>query len=201
MKKRNKIVGLVISLIAIPTFAFAQAKSKVYIGAEYTQNKIDTGISNISSSLDEKDNGFSIFLGSEVDKNIDVELSYNNFGKASLSGVSGNRFSVDGTTYQFTGTGSFEAKASSFGIAVRPKLPLTENFNIGATLGVHRWSSELSAASSAGFGKIENDGFDYFYGANLNATFNNVTAGIGYNIYKVDGDDIKSLGLRVAAKF
>ena len=46
MKIRNKIIALIISLIAMPTFAYSQAK--YYVGAEYNKNKINTGISNIS---------------------------------------------------------------------------------------------------------------------------------------------------------
>ena len=42
MKIRNKIIALVISLIAIPTFANSQAK--YYVGAEYNKNTIDEGI-------------------------------------------------------------------------------------------------------------------------------------------------------------
>ena len=68
MKIKNKIVALMISLIAIPTFALAQ-KSKVYVGAEYTKNTIDTGVTVGTATLDEKDNGYAIFIGSEIDKN------------------------------------------------------------------------------------------------------------------------------------
>ena len=66
---RNKIIALAISIIVIPNFAFAQ-KNKAYVGAEYTKNSINTGITNISSNLDEKDNGYSIFVGSEVKLNV-----------------------------------------------------------------------------------------------------------------------------------
>jgi hypothetical protein len=89
MKLRNKIIALMISLIAIPTFAFAQ-KNKVYVGAEYTKNTVDTGVSVGTATLDEKDNGYALFIGTEVNKNFDVEFSYNNFGEASVSGNNGS---------------------------------------------------------------------------------------------------------------
>jgi len=199
MKIRNKIIALVISLIAIPTFAYSQAK--YYVGAEYAKNKIDTGISNVSSNLDEKDNGYSIFIGSSMNKDFDVEVSYNNFGEASLSGVTGNRFRYGGTLYEFTGAGTLKAEATSFGIAVKPKLNINKNFDLVATLGAHRWEQELTASSTSGKATESDDGIDLFYGVGLKANFDTISVGLNYNIYKLDSDDVKSMGIRVSAAF
>lgn len=199
MKITNKIIALMISLIAMPTFAFSQAK--YYVGAEYTKNKIDTGISNISSRLDEKDNGYSIFLGSPINKDFDVEVSYNNFGEASLSGVTGNQFRYGGTLYEFIADGTVKAEATSFGIAVKPKLNINKNFDLVATLGVHRWESELSASSTDGTASVTEDGVDLFYGVGLKGNFDNFSVGLNYNIYKLDSEEVKSMGIRVSAAF
>jgi hypothetical protein len=199
MKIRNKIIALVISLIAIPTFAYSQAK--YYVGAEYAKNKIDTGISNVSSNLDEKDNGYSIFIGSSMNKDFDVEVSYNNFGEASLSGVTGNQFRYGGTLYEFTGAGTLKAEATSFGIAVKPKLNINKNFDLVATLGAHRWEQELTASSTSGKATESDDGIDLFYGVGLKANFDTISVGLNYNIYKLDSDDVKSMGIRVSAAF
>jgi hypothetical protein len=199
MKIRNKIIALMISLIAIPTFAYSQAK--YYVGAEYAKNKIDTGISNVSSKLDEKDNGYSIFIGSSMNKDFDVEVSYNNFGEASLSGVTGNQFRYGGTLYEFTGAGTLKAEATSFGIAVKPKLNINKNFDLVATLGAHRWEQELTASSTSGKATESDDGIDLFYGVGLKANFDTISVGLNYNIYKLDSDDVKSMGIRVSAAF
>ena len=199
MKIKNKIIALMISLIAMPTFAYAQAK--YYVGAEYTKNKIDTGISNVSSRLDEEDNGFSIFFGSSINRDIDVELSYNNFGEVSLSGVTGNRFRYDGTLYEFTSAGTLTAEATSFGIAVKPKLNINKNFDLVATLGAHRWESDLTASSSSGKASVTEDGFDFFYGVGLKGNFDTFSVGLNYNIYKLDDEDVTSMGIRVSAAF
>jgi hypothetical protein len=199
MKIKNKIIALVISLIAIPTFAYSQAK--YYVGAEYAKNKIDTGISNVSSKLDEKDNGYSIFIGSSMNKDFDVEVSYNNFGEASLSGVTGDEFRYDGTTYVFTDTGTIKAEATSFGIAVKPKLNVNKNFDLVATLGAHRWESDLTASSASGKDSTTEDGIDLFYGVGLKANFDTISVGLNYNIYKLDSEDVKSMGIRVSAAF
>ena len=62
----------------------------MYIGIDYLNNTIDTGITNISSNLDEEDSGYSLYAGLPLNENLDFEVSYNDFGEASLSGVSGN---------------------------------------------------------------------------------------------------------------
>jgi hypothetical protein len=199
MKIRNKIIALVISLIAMPTFAYTQAK--YYVGAEYTKNKIDTGISNVSSRLDEEDNGYSIFFGSPINKDFDIELSYNNFGEASLSGVTGNQFRYGGTLFEFTGAGTIKAEATSFGIAVKPKLNINKNFDLVATLGAHRWESDLTASSTSGKATETDEGIDLFYGVGLKGNFDTFSVGLNYNIYKLDSEDVTSMGIRVSAAF
>jgi predicted porin len=174
---------------------------KTYFGAEYTWNKIDTGVQNISSNLDEKDNGYSIFFGIEANKNLDVELSYNKFGQATLSGVSGNQFKIDGTTYQFNQTATITAKADSYGIALKPKAELAPGFEAFATLGYHKWDSEVNYAGTTVSGSYgSEDGYDIFYGVGLKYTSGNLSAALTYTEYELD-DKIKSTGIRAAYRF
>ena len=199
MKIRNKIIALMISLIAIPTFANSQAK--YYIGAEYNKNTIDTGISNVSSRLDDEDNGYSIFFGAPINKDIDLEFSYNNFGEASLSGVSGNQFRLNGTLYEFNQTATFKVEAKSYGLAVKPKLNINKNFDLVATLGAHIWDVDANVTGTTVSANASDDGVDFFYGVGLKANFDNISVGLNYNIYKFDSDDVKSMGIRVSAAF
>ena len=100
----KKILAISISILLL---SFHTVKSKeIYVGIDYLNTKIDSGVTNISSNLDEKDSGYSLYAGLPIDKNLDLEISYNDFGEASLSGVSGNQFIFDGTTYQFITTAS-----------------------------------------------------------------------------------------------
>ena len=199
MKISNKIIALVISLIAIPSFANAQMKT--YFGAEYTWNKIDTGIQNISSNLDEKDNGYSIFLGIEPNKNLDIELSYNDFGKASLSGVNGNQFGIDGTIITFGGPGTVTIKANSYGVALKPKAELAPGFEVFGTLGYHMWDAELNAVGVGGALSASEDGNDIFYGVGLKYTSGNLSAALTYTEYELDTVNVKSTGIRAAYRF
>jgi hypothetical protein len=173
MKIRNKIIALVISLIAMPTFANSQAK--YYVGAEYNKNTIDTGVSNVSSRLDDEDNGYSIFFGLPINKDIDVEFSYNNFGEASLSGVSGNQFRLNGTLYEFNQTATLKAEAKSYGVAVKPKLNINKNFDLVATLGAHKWDTDFSVTGTTVSGSGSDDGVDLFYGVGLKANFDAIS--------------------------
>jgi Outer membrane protein beta-barrel domain len=197
---KNNIFTAIILLISLTTVSFAQ-KSNVYLGAEYNRNTINTGITNISSSLDEKDYGYSIFLGTEINKYLDVEIAYNDFGKASLSGVSGNQFKINGTTYQFNKSATFELSATSYALAFRPKIEVTKNLDLVGILGVHRWDSTFDASSGTTSGSVSASGTDPFYGIGAKVNFDNLSVGLNYTKYEFDSDRVKSLGLRASYKF
>ena len=82
---------LLIAILSISFFLTQSLRAEgIYVGIDYLNNKIDTGVTNISSNLDEKDKGYSLYAGMPINENLDIEVSYQDFGKASLSGVSGN---------------------------------------------------------------------------------------------------------------
>jgi hypothetical protein len=151
--------------------------------------------------LDDEDNGYSIFFGLPINKDIDVEFSYNNFGEASLSGVSGNQFRLNGTLYEFNQTATLKAEAKSYGVAVKPKLNINKNFDLVATLGAHKWDTDFSVSGTTVSGSGSDDGVDLFYGVGLKANFDAISVGLNYNIYKLDSEDVKSMGIRVSAAF
>ena len=59
------------------------------MGVDYLKSSIDTGVTNISSTLKEDDSGYSIYLGWPINEGFDFEMSYQDFGEASLSGNTG----------------------------------------------------------------------------------------------------------------
>ena len=135
----KKIVFLFFAFFAL---SFQSVKSEqMYVGIDYLNNKIDTGVTNISSTLDEKDSGYSLYAGLPLTESMDLEVSYNDFGEASLSGVSGNQFKIDGTTYEFNTTASLAVKATSIGVSSKQKLELSEGLLLYGKLGVHQWAS------------------------------------------------------------
>ena len=186
-------------LILLFTFSLLGLQSlkseEAYIGIDYLNNEIDTGITNISSTLDEKDSGYSLYAGMPMSDTMDIEVSYNDFGEASLSGVSGNQFSLDGTTYEFNATATLAVKASSIGVAAKQKVELSEGVMLYGKVGIHQWDSELSIASTTATANADENGTDVFYGAGLELSISNLKGRIGYSLYDLDGEDIDSLNI------
>ena len=136
-----------------------------------------------------------------VNENLDIEVSYQDFGEASLSGVNGNQFRVGSTTYQFTTTATIALDANSFGIAAKPKYKINDNISVYGKLGLHNWESTLSVNAATGSGNISEDGTDIFYGAGIQANYNNLSARVGYTIYDLDGEDVESINVGLAYRF
>ena len=202
MKIRNKIIALVISLIAIPSFVNAQMKT--YAGLEYRWDKVDTGVTAETSKLDEKDHGYSIILGTEVNKNLDIELSYNKFADATVSGSNAQTFRADGDQFVWsTAGGTLKGEQHSYGIALKPKAELTKGLDIVGTLGYHRWyeKDSITAANAvAAYAVAKDNDYDFFYGVGLKYNMGNLAAGISYKKYQTDMD-ITSTGIELSYKF
>ena len=172
-----------------------------YVGLDYLHNSIDTGIENISSNLDEDDEGYSLYAGWPINENLDIEASYQDFGEASLSGVSGNQFKFDGTTYEFNATATLAASATSFGFAAKPKFEISDGVMLYGKLGVHNWKSELSITSTTATASADEDGTDVFYGAGIQVSLENLNGRIGYSKFDLDGDDVDSFNVGVSYSF
>ena len=172
-----------------------------YIGIDYLHNTIDTGVENISSNLDEEDEGYSLYAGWPINENLDIEASYQDFGEASLSGVSGNQFKIDGTTYQFNATATLAASAKSFGFAAKPKFEITDSVMLYGKLGVHNWKSELSITSTTATASADDKGSDVFYGAGIQVSLENLNGRVGYSKFDLDGDDVNSINLGLSYNF
>ena len=111
---------ILILLTIFTIFGTQSVKSEeMYVGIDYLNNEIDTGVTNISSTLDEEDSGYSLYVGLPMSNTMDIEVSYNDFGEASLSGVSGNQFKIGSDTYEFTATASLAVSATSVGVAAK----------------------------------------------------------------------------------
>lgn len=193
---------LLIAILSISFFLTQSLRAEgIYVGIDYLNNKIDTGVTNISSNLDEKDTGYSLYAGMPIHENLDIEISYQDFGEASLSGVNGNQFKIGSTTYQFTTTATIAAEADSFGIAAKPKYKINDNITVYGKLGIHSWESTLSVNAATGSANVTEDGTDVFYGVGIQVAFNNLSARVGYTIYDLDGEDVDSINAGLAYKF
>jgi OOP family OmpA-OmpF porin len=192
-----------ILLLSIFSFLGLQSvkSEEMYVGIDYLNNEIETGITNISSTLDEKDSGYSLYVGLPMSENMDIEVSYNDFGEASLSGVSGNQFKIGSDTYEFTATASLAVSATSVGVAAKQKLELAEGIMLYGKLGVHQWDSKFSVSSTDTSASLDDDGADVFYGAGLEVSMSNLKGRIGYSLYDLDGEDIDSFNVGFTFNF
>jgi opacity protein-like surface antigen len=192
---------IIIAVFALALFTSQSLKAEgFYMGLDYLNTKIDI-ITNIDSRYDDSDKGYSIYAGMPINENLDIEISYQDFGEASVSGGDGDRFVYRGQTLEFLTAATITASADSFGIAAKPKYKINENLNVYAKLGLHRWDAELAAASSTASGSESTTGTDIFYGVGIQGEFNNLSVRAGYSIYDVDGIDIDAINVGVAYKF
>ena len=191
----------IVAMILCTTFFSAQILKADYVGIDYLNNKIDTGVTNISSKLDESDSGYSLFYGAEFTESLDIEVSYQDFGEASLSGVSGNQFKIDGTTYEFNTTATLNIKASSWGIAAKPKMNLKDKVTAYGKLGIHNWKSTFGVTATTVTASEDEKGTDVYFGGGLELKYNDLIGRVGYTSFDLDGEKIEINNIGLAYKF
>jgi hypothetical protein len=176
---------------------------KVYLGAEILKVELDTGISNGSSGvkIDEDSYGYSIIAGYEINKNLDLELSYNDFGKASVfmplgastvktDGRFQNKRWASGTTFSAGSDNvSLNYRSSSTGLALKPKADLGNGVNINGLVGYANYlQSEQTVFPNAGNSQymFEYEGKDWFYGVGVGVKVsNNLDLSLNYKKYEM----------------
>jgi OmpA-OmpF porin, OOP family len=188
--------------------AFAQAsqnKTPFYLGFSAGQTKIDTGVSGLTgtASLDESDTGYKIFGGYKFDNVWSAEIQYADFGKASLKGNNGDRFTFDGTQYQFTANNSeVSVKAKSFGAAIVAGYDVSTVIRPYAKLGLHRWDSDASVTSNAGNASISDSGTDPFYGIGIQFSISDqLAARVEAEHYKYDSEKAQLISVGLMYRF
>lgn len=127
----------------------------LYAGASFGSTKVKDGgacstaglvlKSGYSCSSDNKDTGWKLFGGYELNKNLAFEFSYIDFGKftASANGTGKN------TSTSATASSNFKAKGWISFDAVG-MLPLTKDFGLIGRIGINRWRVDTSASASDG---------------------------------------------------
>jgi hypothetical protein len=179
---------------------------KVYLGAEILKVELDTGLSNGSANvkIDEDSYGYSLTAGYEINKNLDLEISYNDFGKAQLTAsTSGSTFKTDGRVQNRTYSSgstlttaqnnvSINFRSNSTGVALKPKADLGNGVNINGLVGYANYlQSEQTVYPNAGNSQTmhEYEGKDWFYGVGIGAKVsNNLDLSLNYKKYEMYND-------------
>tara|TARA_B100000161_G_C33469797_1_gene377460 strand:+ start:266 stop:874 length:609 start_codon:yes stop_codon:yes gene_type:complete len=192
---RNLLIGAVALFMTSTIFA----QSKYFLSYELSDNEWDTGVAVVSGAvLDEDDNGYAILGGIHLNDNLDIELGYKDFGEASLAGASGNRFTYEGTTYQFNATATITMEGDAYLIGVKPKYKLSESLSLYGRLGVSMWDVTLGVATGTSSANVDDDGNDIYYGLGIQGKFGGLDFSLAHSKYEFDSDEVDSNALSVS---
>jgi OOP family OmpA-OmpF porin len=194
MKMHTRMFCLiVIAVLGLTTGAVQAQTGNYYIGANVGAAKLDTGITPLTSKLDENSTGFKLYGGYQFAPQFSLELAYANFGNA------GNQFIVDGTVFQFLVNGQIKFEPTVFSIGGRFSLPISQAAEFYARLGIASWNVDISATTSGTTAGTSNEsGSDPYYGVGFGWKFMpDVSLTIDYEHYEFDtqGGNYYSLGL------
>ena len=174
-----------------------------YLGGNWGKSKVDTGITAVTATLDEKDSGYKVFLGHKFSDIFSAEFHYTDAGEASLSGNNGSTFRIDGTLYEFTANNAkISASGTSYGLSGLVYLPVNETVKPFARLGLHRWENKFNVTSSDYNGSVKFTGTDPVYGVGVDiAITKSVSARLEHEIYKADDDKVSFTSVGVFFSF
>ena len=165
--------------------------NQYYVGLDFNEVEVNTGIKNISSNLDEEDTILKFTGGYRLDNNISLEAFYLDFGEASLSGVSGNRFSYGGTTYEFNQTAKIALTVDTIGIGARYNIFNEGKSTLYGIAGIHSYDVSLSVAAGTSSTSVTETGNDPYYGFGYNyLVADGIKLNLSYQNYEFDNDNV-----------
>jgi OOP family OmpA-OmpF porin len=171
MHKRLGLTALAALALMAATAAQADTQPGFYAGAGIGSTKVGDDISGV----DDSDTGFKIFGGYTFTENWGVEVSYFDFGEASVS--AGNSSASVGVT---------GLSASAVG-----RLPVNDMFAVYGKLGFASYDVDLDFNNVPGFGSghLSDSDSDLIYGVGGALSFGgNFEARLEYEALNVDGD-------------
>lgn len=189
-----------ISFLLLPITANAEGW---YAGIAGGSTDIDTGVSAVSgATLDETGSGTSFFIGKDIEKTLSIEGFYTDLGEASLSGDKGDLFTLDGTNYQFTTTGSIAISATTMGIAGKLKFDMADSLRGYVKGGLHSWEAEAKVATTTASATATTDGTDIVWGFGAEYDMGEKTALLlGYDNFTLDDETVTFLHAGILFKF
>jgi hypothetical protein len=189
-----------ISLLLLPMTAYAEGW---YAGIAGGSTDIDTGVTAVvGATLDETGSGTSFFIGKDIEEKISIEGFYTDLGEASLSGNNGDLFTLDGTAYQFTSTGSISISATTMGIAGKLKFDVADSIRGYVKGGLHSWEAEAKVATTTASATATTDGTDIVWGVGAEYDMGEKTALLlGYDNFKLDDETVTFLHAGILFKF
>ena len=174
MKHIVKKIGLGLSAAVIATSAQAVDLTKFYVGASYlAEVDHDDRLkqlqgNNAAWTGDQKDQGYGLFLGYQINKNFGVELSYKDLGESA-----NNTIYNDGNTVR----ASTERQHGSLNIVA--SMDVANNVKVFGKLGYGATYAEMTGEDNISTGSLPNR-----LGESESKEGANYGVGVQYNINK-----------------
>ncbi len=212
MQKSSLYIGLMtlvlfISLTAGLAFAEGFNAKKWYAGGAIGGTNIDSSISVKTGNIteDHSDYGAKLFLGYRTCPYFKIEIAYADLGKASITGNTGESFSLDNGSYTFTSAGTVTAEPEALSIEGVFTVPLEEISTHEAMkymtpffkVGVDFWSVDYTGTGVLNTKLEDSDGTSLVFGAGLDINITPYFVIRGeFQRYRVEDDvDFISCGL------
>lgn len=196
------IIAFVASTLLAASPAFAAEDSGFYVGAGLGQASVEVDLGSGLPDFDGSDTAFKIFGGWKFMKYFAVELEYIDGGEAddTFRGSDGGLSVEEKVTIGFTG----------FNGSVLGILPIGEQFNVFAKVGMLLWDADLTGRVSACFeGVCESDterdsesdsDFSWGLGAGFDFT-ENLGVQVEYQVFELSDADADLISGSVVWRF
>ena len=188
----KKIVFLMIMIL----FSNAALSKEYYFITGINNNKIETGITVSTASLDEDDDDMFFTIGYNYSDNLGIDISFFETGEATLSGDNGDRFTLAGTEYEFiVNNAKISVSSENIAIDLRPQAKLSEEFDVFGRIGYHFYEATASASGDGitTASLTDDDSSDFFYGFGLSYKVDNFYLNAGLEYYQLDYDYIDEI--------
>ena len=188
-----KKISFLFIIILFSTSAFSK---NYYFITGINNNKIETGITVSTASLDEDDDDMFFTIGYNYSENLGIDISFFETGDATLSGDNGDRFTLEGTEYEFiVNNAKISVSSENIAIGLRPKAKLSEELDVFGRIGYHFYEATASASGDGitTASLTDDDSSDFFYGFGLSYKVENFYFNMGLEYYQLDYDYIDEI--------
>lgn len=188
-----KKISCLFIMILFSTLALSK---DYYFITGINNNKIETGITVSTASLDEDDDDMFFTIGYNYSDNLGIDISFFETGDATLSGDNGDRFTLAGTEYEFiVNNAKISVSSENIAIGLRPKAKLSEELDVFGRIGYHFYEATASASGDGitTASLTDDDSSDFFYGFGLSYKIENLYFNMGLEYYQLDYDYIDEI--------
>src|SRR5688572_2849140 len=158
MLMRKQVTNFLIAMVGVMALCGVNAvrADSWYAGFSAGNSKDNDFCDGASGvSCDDKDNGFKVFVGNQLNRNAAVEFSYIDLGEVKASGV-------------FLGLPfDMSADGKGFGVAFVGIAPVSGTVNLFGRIGLFRWDSDLSCTTAGMDCSDSDNGVDLTFGVGV----------------------------------